>query len=137
MSHFDPDTALEYVVDTLDRRQPSWMVSQLIGNLGARASEAVPAAVAALSNHDLPIRMWATRIIGRIGKPAVDAVPALQEALRDRDWGFAKTQKRRYVESLECKKSERAVRPPKRRRAARLTLPSPSTPTLASRSPSE
>ena len=81
------DADLTFLIDALDRRHPSWMMPQLIDRLGSRAREAVPAAVEALRDRDLHMRMWAARTLGLIAEHAVDAVPDLIQALDDDDWG--------------------------------------------------
>jgi HEAT repeats/PBS lyase HEAT-like repeat len=64
-----------------------------LGQIGPRASNAVPALILALNDNDLgptpgskvPVRAWAMMALGRIGPAAASAVPALQTLQNDPD----------------------------------------------------
>jgi hypothetical protein len=64
-----------------------------LGNIGPRASNAVPALISALNDNDrgptpasrVYARAWAAIALGRIGPAAASAVPALQTLLNDPD----------------------------------------------------
>jgi len=54
-------------------------------NLGARAVDAVPVLVQALSDRDAGVRVASARALGQMGSLATEAVPALNQAISDDD----------------------------------------------------
>lgn len=56
-----------------------------LGELGPRASAAVPALVTALGDQDSYVRNFAANALGAVGPAAVSAVPALVNLLHDAD----------------------------------------------------
>jgi HEAT repeat protein len=61
-----------------------WRAVGLLGCLGPKAKDAVPALLGCLKDSHAPVRECAVISLGRIGPMAKDAVPALIQILRDR-----------------------------------------------------
>lgn len=72
-------------------RLPKWMKAYrrgpalLLGMIGPKARESVPALVEALGDSDVDVRAAAASALGQIGSEARDAVPPLVKAVEDED----------------------------------------------------
>jgi HEAT repeat protein len=84
----DPSKLVPPLIESL-RKDPDERVRRAaaasLGEVGAPATEAIPALMEALNGNDLESRRYACSSLGSLGRAAADAVPALISALNDPD----------------------------------------------------